>query len=185
MKNILNRRNFLNLAASFATASMFPRPARSAEPDVVVIGAGAAGMAAARQLMQAGLSVTVIEADKRIGGRVHTNTSIFGVPYDIGAHWLHIKHLNPFVAYGQQNGFDLYEAPADEMLYVGQREATDQEYAAYDSAYDKAIQAISRAGRKGHDVSAASVAPAGGEWDDLAHLPVSYTHLTLPTNREV
>lgn len=170
MEIILNRRHLLKLAVFFATASSFPRLARSAEPDVVVIGAGAAGMAAARQLMQAGLSVTVIEADKRIGGRVHTNTSIFGVPYDIGAHWLHIKHLNPFVAYGQQNGFDLYEAPANEMLYVGQREATDREYAAYDSAYDKAIQAISRAGRKGRDVSAASVVPAGGKWDDLAHL---------------
>ena len=170
MLNILNRRHFLKLGASFATASIFPRVARSAEPDVVVIGAGAAGMAAARHLIEEGLSVTVAEADKRIGGRVHTNTSIFGAPYDIGAHWLSIERLNPFVTYAQENGFDVYKAPDDEILYVGEREATDQEYAAYESAYDRARRAIARAGRNGYDVSAASVVPKGGEWDDLAHM---------------
>lgn len=170
--NHLNRRRFLQLGAALSTTSVCPGVACAADPDVVVIGAGAAGMAAARTLIERGLDVMVLEADKRIGGRVYTDTSIFGVPYDMGAHWLHIRHLNPFVDYGLNHGFDVYESPDEETLYVGDREATDQEYSAYESAVRAAHQAITRAGRKGKDVSAASVAPSGGEWDDLAHMVI-------------
>ncbi len=170
--NNLNRRRFLQLGAAFSTASAWPRLSSASEPDVVVIGAGAAGMAAARALIEKGLDVTVLEAGNRIGGRVYTDTSIFGVPYDMGAHWLHIGRLNPFVDYGREHGFDIYEAPDEETLYVGDREATEQEYAAYNDALSSAYQAISRAGRRGEDVSAASVVPSGGEWDDLAHMVI-------------
>ncbi len=51
-------------------------------PDVVVIGAGAAGLSAARALIAAGKSVIVIEAAGRIGGRAYTESETFGVPYD-------------------------------------------------------------------------------------------------------
>ena len=129
-------------------------------------------MLPARTLIGAGFDVTVVEADTRIGGRVHTDTSIFGVPYDIGAHWLHVGHLNPFVRYGRENGFDVYEAPGEEVLYVGDREATGQDYAAYESALSAAYRAISRAGREGRDVSAASVVPDGGDWDSLVEMVV-------------
>lgn len=168
----INRRRFLLLGGTLASASLWPRVARPTQPDVIVIGAGAAGMAAARTLIEAGLEVTVVEADKRIGGRVHTDTSIFGVPYDIGAHWLHIGHLNPFVRYGQKNGFDVYEAPDEESLYVGDREATDGEYAEYEGALNATYRAIAKAGRSGQDVSAASVAPQGGDWSSLAHMVI-------------
>ena len=168
----LSRRRFLTLSSALASASLLPRVAQSSEPDVVVIGAGAAGMAAARRLLASGLSVTVIEADRRIGGRVHTDLEIFGVPYDTGAHWLHIGRLNPFVRYGQDNGFDVYEAPSEEILYVGRREATEQDYADYRSAYSAAYQAIAGAGRRGQDVIAASVVPKGGDWSTLAHMAI-------------
>ena len=172
MPNGPSRRRLLQLGATFASASLWPRLARASQPDVVVVGAGAAGMAAARTLIEAGFDVTVIEADTRIGGRVHTDTSIFGIPYDVGAHWLHVGHLNPFVRYGQENGFDVYEAPGDEALYVGNREATDEGYAAYEKALSAAYRAISRAGREGRDVSAASVVPDGGEWSDLVQMVI-------------
>ena len=52
--------------------------------DVVVIGAGAAGLAASAELMAKGKSVICLEAMDRIGGRCYTNHSIFGLPCDIG-----------------------------------------------------------------------------------------------------
>ena len=54
------------------------------EADVCVVGAGLAGLTAARRLSQAGRSVVVLEARDRVGGRVWTKTSRDGVPVDMG-----------------------------------------------------------------------------------------------------
>lgn len=74
-KNVFDRRSFLlGLASSLAlprrVASQVP-----GNPDVVVIGAGAAGLAATRTLMAMGYDVALLEAGARIGGRAHTNMS--------------------------------------------------------------------------------------------------------------
>lgn len=55
--------------------------------DVIVIGAGLAGLAAARRLVGAGRSVAVVEARDRVGGRVHT-THPHGSPVDVGGQWI-------------------------------------------------------------------------------------------------
>jgi monoamine oxidase len=161
--------------ASAAAAASLPSWAYAAaptNPDVVVIGAGAAGLAATRALLDAGHTVTLIEAANRIGGRAYTDTSIFGIPYDLGAHWLHQADDNPFVDYGSENGFTIYEAPEHIELYVGDRKASDEEAERYYGAYEAAIAAISRAGRAGRDVAPASVVPDGLEWNGLVHLAI-------------
>jgi monoamine oxidase len=59
-------------------------------PDVVVIGAGAAGLAAARALTRAGLAVTMLEARRRLGGRIHTlHNPLSPVPVELGAEFIH------------------------------------------------------------------------------------------------
>jgi monoamine oxidase len=61
--------------------------------SVLIIGAGAAGLAAARDLAAAGLSVTIIEARDRIGGRVHTiRDESLNLPVELGAEFVHGKH---------------------------------------------------------------------------------------------
>lgn len=62
--------------------------------SVGVIGAGAAGIAAARQLVDAGFDVVVYEARERIGGRIHTDMSL-GVPVDLGGSWIQGVDGNP------------------------------------------------------------------------------------------
>lgn len=70
---------------------------RAVEGGVVVIGAGVAGLAAARRLRAGGIRVTLIEAAPRPGGRVWTRR-IGGEPFDLGASWLHEAPRNPLVA---------------------------------------------------------------------------------------
>lgn len=65
--------------------------------SVGIIGAGAAGIAAGRQLLDAGFEVVIYEARQRIGGRVHTDMSL-GVPVDLGGSWIHGVDGNPMTA---------------------------------------------------------------------------------------
>ncbi|SDX04306.1 Monoamine oxidase [Ruegeria halocynthiae] len=161
---MITRRNVLLTGAAALSTPMFVRRAHAADVDVVVIGAGAAGISTARELMKRGLTVTVIEADSRIGGRIHTDTEVFGVPYDVGAHWLHNREENPFVDYGLKHGFDMYEAPDEAVFYVGDRPANSDESKAYEAAEQKALDAIVNAARKGKDVAPADVVPDLGDW---------------------
>ena len=55
--------------------------------DVAVVGAGFAGLTAARELTRQGLDVVVLEGRDRVGGRSHTRT-LAGVPVDLGATWV-------------------------------------------------------------------------------------------------
>lgn len=62
--------------------------------SVLIVGAGMAGLSAARSLADAGWRVRVIEARDRIGGRVYTNRD-WGVPLEMGASWIHGTTDNP------------------------------------------------------------------------------------------
>ncbi|RXT57017.1 hypothetical protein B6S44_00780 [Bosea sp. Tri-44] len=101
---MLDRRRWLMgsgaLAASFAGG---PLPARAAEPDVVVIGAGAAGIAAAKQLQAAGRQAIVLEARDRLGGRTFTDSSL-GPAYDAGAMFIHWAERNPWTEIARDLG---------------------------------------------------------------------------------
>lgn len=71
--------------------------------EVVVAGAGMAGLACAERLAAAGLRVTVIEARDRVGGRVWTDRSL-GVPLELGASWIHGVDGNPVAALARAAG---------------------------------------------------------------------------------
>jgi monoamine oxidase len=72
--------------------------------DVAIVGAGAAGVAAGRLLVAAGLDVLLIEATDRIGGRAHTAVSD-GLHFDLGCGWLHSADRNPWAALAPKLGF--------------------------------------------------------------------------------
>jgi monoamine oxidase len=57
--------------------------------STLIIGAGFAGLAAARDLVDANETVTILEARNRIGGRVYTNRDFAGIPVEFGAEFIH------------------------------------------------------------------------------------------------
>ena len=66
--------------------------------EACVVGAGTAGLVAARELTRAGFTARVLEARARVGGRAWTDTETFGVPIDRGCAWLHNAPDNPWTA---------------------------------------------------------------------------------------
>ena len=73
--------------------------------DVVIVGAGAAGLAAAKSAGAHGLSFVLLEASHRIGGRARTEDFVPGQPFDLGCHWMHSASINPFVDIADRLGF--------------------------------------------------------------------------------
>ncbi len=74
---------------------------------VLVLGAGVAGLAAARELAAEGFAVTLIEARDRVGGRVVTDKRWAGVPVDLGASWIHGVTGNPIAEIAADHGIKL------------------------------------------------------------------------------
>ncbi|QRM29087.1 NAD(P)/FAD-dependent oxidoreductase [Microvirga sp. VF16] len=109
----------------------------STDWDVVIIGGGAAGIAAARQLAASGLSTLLLEASQRIGGRAHT-VHVAGHALDLGCGWLHSADRNPWVGIAEASGFTVdRRGPAWGQQYrdLGfsskDQDASDEAYAAW------------------------------------------------------
>lgn len=88
------------------------------DADVVVVGAGVSGLAAARALVQGGQRVVVLEARDRIGGRTWTDTDL-GVPVDLGASWIHGIEGNPLWALASALGIDTVEFTVGSFQFDG------------------------------------------------------------------
>ncbi len=96
-----------------------PLSAAQRATRVVIVGAGMAGLVAARMLHDSGFDVTVLEARTRLGGRIWTNHTL-GVPVDLGASWVHGAGTNPLVRWCQNAGIALQIAPTGERRFYDQ-----------------------------------------------------------------
>ena len=148
---------------------MFNGVSLAAETDVAIVGAGAAGIAAARRVGAGGRRVVVLEAADRVGGRCFTDLTTFDVPYDVGAHWLHVPESNPLSRMAvQMRGLDIYPAPPGQRIRIGRRNARESELEAYLSVLARGKRAIEDAARGKLDMSCAQAMPKDlGEWRHL------------------
>jgi monoamine oxidase len=161
----LSRRSFLAVSAAVVAAPSVVRAQRAADLDVAIIGAGAAGIAAARRIAAANRRFVLLEASDRIGGRCVTDTATFGVPFDLGAHWIHRPDGSQLTGATQTTGFEIYTAPRGQTVRVGPRNARDSELETFIPSLVRARRAIVDAGRGRADGPAARVLPADlGDW---------------------
>jgi monoamine oxidase len=163
----LSRREFL--AASVATMA-FPEAGRTAtvalprDAEIVVVGAGAAGIAAARRVQAANRKVVVVEASNRIGGRCWTDTQTFGVPFDRGARWLYSQLANPVARLARSVAMDVYAAPQAQKIRIGRRNARAGETEDFLATLVRTNRALGDPNRKA-DLSAQDAMPKDtGEW---------------------
>ena len=85
-------------------------------PRVVVVGAGISGLVCARILKDSGFDVLLLEARKRIGGRIWTDHSL-GFSCDLGASWIHGKWGNPLVKWCKRSSYKLLSIPSGRIWF--------------------------------------------------------------------
>ena len=134
--------------------------------DVVVVGAGAAGVAAGRRLMEAGLDIVVVEARDRLGGRAHTVAPVPDMPVDVGCEWLHSAERNPWVGVARALGFAIDETLPNWGARVSWHfgEAAQDDWMAAREAFDERCEA---AAREEHDRAESELLEPGGKWNAL------------------
>jgi monoamine oxidase len=137
---------------------------RSGWVDAVIVGAGAAGIAAGRRLAAGGKRFVVLEAADNVGGRCITDTRTFGVPYDRGAHWIYAADINPLAKLAMQTGLEVYPAPPGQRMRIGRRYAREGEMEDFLASLVRANTAIADAARKS-DIACTQALPKDlGEW---------------------
>ncbi|MEA2772631.1 MAG: hypothetical protein QOD93_5593 [Acetobacteraceae bacterium] len=111
------------------------------EADVVIIGAGLAGLGAAVAARNAGKRAVVLEASGRAGGRAWTDypAALGGVWFDMGAIWLHDAEHNPLVPIARAAGDKLLRSDEirKERTFIGDRVANEAELAGFAHAWPR------------------------------------------------
>lgn len=140
--------------------------------DVAIIGAGAAGLAAASTLSAGPLGVVVLEAQGRIGGRAHT-ALLDGLPLDLGCAWLHSADRNPLVEKIAASGLTIDKTPppwanpeATATFSADERQAYAEAFAAFDQRVEAAAEAADR--------PASDLLEPGGRWNPLLNAFSAY-----------
>jgi monoamine oxidase len=146
--------------------------------DVAIIGAGAAGLGAANALKDRGLSVVVLEARDRVGGRAHTIMAAPDIVFDLGCGWLHSANKNRFVEIAGQLNFEVDKTrpPWREQSFdAGFPLSERQDFIkAIDGFYDRAEEAARLAIESGHDAAASDYLEPGNRWNPMINAMSDY-----------
>jgi monoamine oxidase len=146
------------------------------EVDVAIIGAGAAGLGAARALENSGLSMIVLEARDRVGGRGHTITAAPGIIFDVGCGWLHSADKNSFVGIAEQLNFEIDKnrPPWREQSFdAGFPLAERLDFiSALDAFYERAHEAA----KAGRDSAANICLDPGNRWNPMIDAISTYVN---------
>lgn len=138
----------------------------------VVVGAGAAGLTAARELQRLEQDFLLLEASHRIGGRAYTEVLAPEVPFDLGAHWLMQPSRNPLLRLAER---DQWRLDKDGKHYASARyfeegewlpEGTDRELVAY---WDNQFDAMAHATHNHRDSSVLDAIDNDNRWATYFH----------------
>ena len=132
--------------------------------DVVVIGAGAAGIAAARRLTRPGLSLLVLEARDRIGGRAWT-VRAEGEGLDMGCGWLHSADDNVLAGRVEAEGLTLDQTPPPWRTQAFDHEMTRADQVEFGEAFAAFDQRVTEAAARGEDRPASDFFDPDSRWN--------------------
>jgi monoamine oxidase len=143
--------------------------------EIVVIGGGAAGVAAARRLTAASVPCLLVEARPRLGGRAWTVLDDNSHALDLGCGWLHSADRNPWVGVAERQGLAIDKTPPPWMdkqpLEVNFSRA---EYDSFRSAFGKFYQRLEQAAQRATDAPASILLERDNRWNPLIDAMSTY-----------
>src|SRR5688572_30446635 len=135
--------------------------------EIVIIGAGAAGLAAARRLQDKGASFRLLEAKAQIGGRAVTDSVTLGAPIDLGAHWLHSPALNPLTPLVDRYKFHVKQGAEDFRVARNGAILSGAEHDTCFDYVDHCFAKIAGIGEGDHDCPVSDLFSFRGKWHDF------------------
>jgi monoamine oxidase len=123
--------------------------------DVIVIGAGIAGLSATKELQHLGHSVLILEANNRIGGRAYVGyIGDDKVPIDYGGAWIHGIPTNPLTGLVDSMGFQRERTELNLPYFINGEEASEKKKKVFDHAVEEYEDAVTLAGKSVEDQQA-------------------------------
>src|SRR4249919_4127308 len=142
--------------------------------ETVVVGGGAAGIAAARRLHQAGVDCLIVEARARLGGRAWTVAGPSGSALDLGCGWLHSADRNPWVAVAEEQGRTIDKTPPPWRRRSSSLGFTEDSRLEFLKAQEGFFSRVSERAQKEPDVPAAALMEPGCRWNNLINAVGTY-----------
>jgi monoamine oxidase len=142
--------------------------------ETVIVGGGAAGIAAGHQLHSAGVKCLIVEARPRLGGRAWTIADSSGFPIDLGCGWLHSADRNPWAAIAEEQGKTIDKTPPPWRrlsLPTGFPVGGQKDF--LKSQEDFFARVSARAQRE-PDIAASELLAPGGRWNNLIDAIATY-----------
>ena len=148
----------------------------SSETEVVVVGGGAAGIAAGRRLVDAGIECRVVEARPRLGGRSWTIRDGSEFPLDLGCGWLHSADRNPWREIAEAAGCTIDKTPPPWRrlsLPIGFPIAEQRDFL---QALEKFYERLGSLAEGEPDRPAAAFLEPHGRWNNLINAICTYVN---------
>src|SRR5215469_5071370 len=144
------------------------------EADVIVIGAGAAGLGAARRLATAGVAVDVVEARNRVGGRAWTARDPSGLPIELGCAWLHSADENELSGLALRSGLTIDKTRPPWRTQIDDVGFTPADQASFRAALGQLFARLDEAGEAEGDQPAHRLLDPGSRWNPLLNATSTY-----------
>jgi monoamine oxidase len=144
------------------------------DSDVIVIGAGAAGLGAARRLAAAGIAARVVEARNRVGGRAWTVRAPSGLPIELGCAWLHSANENELCALALQSGLTIDKTRPPWRTQMNDVGFAPADQADFRTALGRLFARLDEAGEVEGDQSADRLLDPGSRWNPLLNATSTY-----------
>lgn len=141
--------------------------------DVVVIGAGAAGIGAGGRLAKTQARFLLVEARDRVGGRAHT-IQRGGEALDMGCHWLHSGDRNVMAQLAAALGFHVDHSPAPWQRQSGNQGLSSAEQADFGRAFAAFEKRVDEEAERNPPVAASAYLEPGSRWAPMMNAVFSY-----------